>query len=257
MSSGRFDVPTTSLVPVPSTQCEVETIAQKEKNEHFHVELSVVTQAQGSVYLEHGNTKVMAACYGPQPTSVRRGFSAVCLLDCDVKFSPFSGTKRRKDQPTDEDKEMSEALASALSPCVCLSKYPKSIIHIHVNVLEDAGNAFSSAVNAACLSLVDAGIEMFDLLAAATVTMNNSTDGKKNTTSGEITMSLMSSIGEITLMEQRGKLSDKLSQELIQQAVDECGRVHVLQQHFLTLSHTMRSSEESDGMDESNDERTS
>lgn len=60
-------------------------------------------------------------------------------------------------------------VSACLSTAVHLDKYPKSEIYIHILVLEDDGGILAGAVNAASLALADAGIELFDLVSAATV----------------------------------------------------------------------------------------
>lgn len=89
----------------------------------------------------------------------------------------------------DEEKEAAAMIVEALATSVRLEKYPKSLIDLHVTVLEvchaqrefelaawtydhlfqDDGSVLAAAITCSALALADAGIEMTDVVAAATV----------------------------------------------------------------------------------------
>jgi ribonuclease PH len=60
-------------------------------------------------------------------------------------------------------------LAAALEPAVDLEKLPKSVVDVRILVIEAAGGEAAAAATAAGAALADAGIEMFDLVAACSV----------------------------------------------------------------------------------------
>ncbi|EGD81603.1 hypothetical protein PTSG_02318 [Salpingoeca rosetta] len=176
--AARQQRPTTSVVPPQAASAaevsDASADGAKAQPRSVFAEVGVVSQAKGSAFFEIGNTKVVAACYGPLSTSRRQGFQETCILDCDVKFSPFSGVKHQQTKQTALERELSQLLESSLKPCVCVSKYPKSVIQVYATVLQDDGAAFSAVINAASMALANAGIEMFDLLAAASVCFDTS-----------------------------------------------------------------------------------
>jgi ribonuclease PH len=75
------------------------------------------------------------------------------------------------------EKELASCLAAALEPSVDLSKLPKSVVDIYILILEAGGGEAGAAATAASLALADAGIEMFDLVAACSVVSPVSSDG--------------------------------------------------------------------------------
>ena len=120
----------------------------------------MVANADGSVYLELGKTRVLCSAFGPQPTdeddSQQRG-----KLDCTLRFASFARPRTQK-QPdagtaNAEELDLSLSLATALSPAVQLERYPRSVLALHALVLEDEGGALAAAIMCASLALADAG----------------------------------------------------------------------------------------------------
>ena len=92
--------------------------------------------------------------------------SATGTLTCDVKFAPFSSSKRRRERDSaliEEERAASIELERALRPYVVLTQYPKSLIEVFVMVLQADGGVGAAVLTAAALGLVDAGIEMSDV----------------------------------------------------------------------------------------------
>ncbi len=96
-------------------------------------------------------------------------------LECLVQYAPFASRPRRAragaGAPSDEERAASRALEDALGPCMLLDRFPKSVIEVHVNVLEAGGGGgeVCACVCAASLALAQAGIDMVDVCAAAAV----------------------------------------------------------------------------------------
>jgi exosome complex component MTR3 len=79
-----------------------------------------------------------------------------------------------------QEKEFSQILVQALTPAIRLDLLPKSSIDVYVNVLENDGTSscLAAAISAASVALADAGIEMYDQVAASSIV---STTGVENT----------------------------------------------------------------------------
>lgn len=130
---------------------------------------SFLSSAAGSGYFEAGGTKVFCGVHGPRAWA---SSSIDGVVQCEVRWAHFSG---RQDVAggtgsndgaglSDEEREVSAALARTLSAAVRLEMYPKSRIEVNAVVVEDDGSAFGGVVTAAGLALADAGIEMYDLV---------------------------------------------------------------------------------------------
>lgn len=99
-------------------------------------------------------------------------FRSRATLSCDVRYAPFATHTRKErigNQPTDAERAAANTLEQALTPVVHLDRFPKSVIEVYVLVLEADGGEVCAAINAASLALIDAGIDMRDMLAAANV----------------------------------------------------------------------------------------
>uniref|UniRef100_H2YG84 Exoribonuclease phosphorolytic domain-containing protein n=1 Tax=Ciona savignyi TaxID=51511 RepID=H2YG84_CIOSA len=137
---------------------------------NIFLQCGVVSQAKGSAYCELSKTKVICSVYGPKDIEMREEFQInKGKLKCELKYAPFSSSKHREHIPDAEDVENSDILLQAISPAVCLQRYPKSQIEVHVLVLEDDGSVMPAAITSASLALVDAGIEMYDVVTASSV----------------------------------------------------------------------------------------
>ncbi|KAJ1444792.1 ribosomal protein S5 domain 2-type protein [Pelagophyceae sp. CCMP2097] len=125
--------------------------------------------ADGSAWLEMGQTKVVAYVVGPQEPR-RRGDERHdrASLDVTVRMAPFAGLQRRTVRPNDRRHlELADSLKRTLEAAVMTHMYPRTQISIVVHVLADDGARIACCINAASLALVDAGISMLDTVSAA------------------------------------------------------------------------------------------
>ncbi len=130
----------------------------------------VVSSASGSAYYQCGNTKVICAIYGPKPSLRSQSFDRGVIV-CDVSFAPFAvqGAPRRRGRSSPEEQLLSSMLHDALSVTLQLQRFAKHEVQVLVQVLERDGEELAGAVNCASVALADAGLDMNDLAAAATV----------------------------------------------------------------------------------------
>ncbi|KAI8812446.1 ribosomal protein S5 domain 2-type protein [Cladochytrium replicatum] len=96
----------------------------------------VFAQADGSAYIEHGNTKCLAAVYGPHEPHKRSALQEKVAINVEFNLASFSSGDR------------------------------KHKIDIFLQLLQVDGGALHAAVNAATLALIDAGIPMTDYVCA-------------------------------------------------------------------------------------------
>jgi exosome complex component MTR3 len=125
-----------------------------------------VAQAAGSAYIECGRTKVLCAVHGPRRSTHTDNDAERGRVWCDFKFAPFAQTQRRRRGQDPDEREFSTLVAQALETSVLLHKFPKNVLEVYIMVLEDDGGAIATALSCASLALVDAGIEVYDMIAA-------------------------------------------------------------------------------------------
>ena len=136
-----------------------------------------VNEASGSSYIEIGNTKVLCSVYGPREIPRKDDYDfKVANLNCEFRFASFAcfmqrrGTLNQRDQGLDE-KNFSSIIEEALKPSIFLHKYPKSQIDLYILCIQndtDSKNILSASIIAASMALVNASIELYDLVASYT-----------------------------------------------------------------------------------------
>jgi len=103
--------------------------------------------------------------YGPRQ-SKRLEYSDKGRLWCDFKFAPFALEQRRRRGLDPEDRHHASVLVEALEASIQLDKFPKAVLEAYVVVLENEGGLMGAAISCASLALADAGVEMYDMVAA-------------------------------------------------------------------------------------------
>lgn len=67
-----------------------------------------------------------------------------------------------------KEKEYEQIIRETFSPAILLENFPRAVISIVVQVVEDNGSLLSVAINAVSLALLDAGIPMLSVVTSAT-----------------------------------------------------------------------------------------
>ncbi|CAD5120168.1 DgyrCDS8744 [Dimorphilus gyrociliatus] len=214
---------------------------------HVYAKLKVISQAQGSAYIEIGNTKVICSVYGPREVKKRDEFSMDGQLCCDFKFATFSCPQRRSHLSDNEEKELSQQLLNALSPAVCLNKFPKARVEIFALVLENDGSAFSAAINCASLALVDASIELYDIPVAACVRydgvnlivdpqLNEEYSHQESNLSeenGQVLVAYLPVLKQISALNHVGCLSSKVLNQSMKLCIEATQKMHTIFQECI------------------------
>ncbi|KAL8942827.1 MAG: hypothetical protein Q9216_001442 [Gyalolechia sp. 2 TL-2023] len=136
----------------------------------MHAQVSVQTAADGSSYLEMGNTKVICTVAGP--SEGRRsggGGDANATVQVEIGIAGFSGVDRKRGGRGDKrTSEMQTTIANAFSNTLFTHLYPQSTILVTLHVLSQDGSMLAACLNAATLALIDAGVPMSDYVVACT-----------------------------------------------------------------------------------------
>ncbi|CAG8958410.1 hypothetical protein HYFRA_00011087 [Hymenoscyphus fraxineus] len=135
-------------------------------------QISTQAAADGSSYLEMGNTKVMCTVAGPSEAkgagSVRLGNDRADIR-VSISIAGFSGVDRKKSGRNDKRlMEMQHTIASAFAQNLFTKLYPHSTISLSIHVLSQDGSLLAACINACTLALIDAGVPMHDYLCACT-----------------------------------------------------------------------------------------
>ena len=135
----------------------------------LRIRLGTAPAADGSAYIELGNTKVLAMVSGPHEAS-RKGVHDAAMLSVEVSTLPFAAGVFKQQGRTDRgSQEMAAAIRKTLEPVLQLQLYPRTQIDVAVCVMQTDGGVRSAAINAVTLALMDAGIAIEDFVCACSV----------------------------------------------------------------------------------------
>ncbi|KAL9230330.1 hypothetical protein vseg_005696 [Gypsophila vaccaria] len=113
---------------------------------------SSLHRAHGSATWSQGDTKVIAAVYGPKAgTNKNENPEKACF---EVIWKPKTG------QVGKPEKEYEMILKRTLQSICILTINPNTTTSVIIQVVNDDGALLPCAINAACLALVDAGIPL-------------------------------------------------------------------------------------------------
>jgi len=136
----------------------------------IRMEVGVLKNSDGSALVEYGNTKVIAAVYGPREApSKYMILPNRAIIRCRYHMAPFSTSERKSPAPTRREIELSKVIREALEAVVFTELYPRTTIDIFIEVLQADGGTRTAGLTAASLALADAGIPMRDLVAGVAV----------------------------------------------------------------------------------------
>ncbi|MFX1235391.1 MAG: exosome complex exonuclease Rrp41 [Promethearchaeota archaeon] len=134
------------------------------------MEIGVISNADGSAYLEWGNNKIFAAVYGPREVHPHhlakpdRG-----ILRVFYRMATFSVFERKRPAPGRREKEISMIITECLEPVLFLELYPGTAFEVFIDVMDADGGTRCASTTLAALALADAGIPMKSLVSSVAV----------------------------------------------------------------------------------------
>ena len=132
------------------------------------IEVGILDKADGSAYVEHGRNKILAAVYGPREAHPKHiALADRAVVKCRYHMAPFSTDERKSPAPSRREHELSKVIRESLEPAIMSEYYPRATIDIFIEVLQADAGTRCAGITAAALALVDAGIPMRELVAAA------------------------------------------------------------------------------------------
>jgi exosome complex component RRP41 len=207
----------------------------------IRMEVGVLKNADGSALVEMGNTKVLAAVYGPREVVPRHQEQVDrAVIRCRYRMLSFSTLSERKSPaPTRREIELSKVIRESLEPAILSTQFPRAAIDIFVEVINAEGGTRTTGITAASLALADAGIPMLDLVAAVAV---GKVDGvivldlnEVEDMYGEADMPVaaMPSLKRITMIQLNGVLTPDEFRKALALALEGINKIYQLQKEVL------------------------
>ncbi|XP_018568929.1 exosome complex component RRP46 [Anoplophora glabripennis] len=118
----------------------------------FSCKLGVLSRPDGSVMFSEGQTTVIAGLYGPVEVKMQKLLIDKASVECS--YRPKSGL------PGVEDRLYESLIRNICETALAASLFPRSAVLVNIQEMENSGQLISCAINAACLSCLDSGIDM-------------------------------------------------------------------------------------------------
>ncbi|XP_063866836.1 uncharacterized protein LOC135103866 [Scylla paramamosain] len=194
--------------------------------------LGLYDRPNGSAYIEMGNTKVLAAVYGPREVrSLSKQNLDECVIQCEMsRIAACQGerVRRPRDQRT---RALSLQIAGVFHAAIRKTKYPGSQIDIYVQVLQADGGVTSACINASTLALIHAGVELVDYVVSCTASINKTTPmldvTQQESASGcEVTVSILPNKGSVVSLDCAHTLHLDQLDEVVDLAMEGCQQVY-------------------------------
>jgi exosome complex component RRP41 len=208
------------------------------------VEVGVLSNADGSTYIEQGKNKILAAVFGPKELHPKHlSLPDRMALRCRYHMAPFSVQERKSPAPSRREIELSKVIRESLEPSIFLEYYPRTGIDVFVEVLQADGGTRCASITAASLALADAGIPMRDLVVACAagkvedVIVLDLMDTEDKMGTADVPVALMPNLNAITLMQMDGILTLEEFETAVNLALDGCRKIYGLQKEALRAKY--------------------
>lgn len=130
---------------------------QYEELRPMTVEFDIAPEATSSVIVTQGKSKVSVSVYGPsQPRYLRHEEFDKCTLEVEYRANYNTSSSHKNILENDG----MVLVKKMLEPALLLEQFPRMMIMVKVNVLQDGGSLHSVVLNACTLAFCHSGIPM-------------------------------------------------------------------------------------------------
>jgi exosome complex component RRP41 len=215
------------------------------------IEGGILSNADGSAYIEQGKNKILAGVFGPREMHPKHlSLPDRMVLRCRYHMAPFSVQERKSPAPSRREIELSKVIRESLEPSVFLEYYPRTGVDVFVEVLQADGGTRCASITAASLALADAGIPMRDLVVACAAGKVEDTvvldlmDTEDKVGSADVPVALMPNLNAVTLLQMDGILTLEEFEKAVNLAMEGCKEIYPLQKEALKTKYVAVQQEE-------------
>ena len=208
------------------------------------LEVGVISNADGSAYIEHGKNKILAGVYGPREVHPKHlALPDRTVVKCRYHMAPFSVQERKSPAPSRREVELSKVIRESLEPAIFIEYYPRTMIDIFVEVLQADGGTRCASITAAALALADSGIPMRDLVVACAAgkvedkIVLDLMDTEDKLGAADVPVALMPNLNAVTLLQMDGILSADEFESAVNLAIDGCKQIYSMQKEALRVKY--------------------
>ncbi|KAI0818761.1 ribosomal protein S5 domain 2-like protein [Irpex lacteus] len=233
----RINGPEESFAPVYDDDEDQDTLEKRWKEGQprsgrgpreirpIYIRPGLISQANGSAYIETEKTKIACAVYGPRQSK-----------STTYNEKGKLNVERRAPMRDAEDRSIGTQIHQALLSSVRLELLPKSSIDIFVTIIENDGieGCVSAGSIAASAALADAGIEMLGLVVSCSAAMVGKeiwldpTEEEASVATATFVYAGMPALGTITSLWQNGRLTPQESIQCLEACQERSTDIHLI-----------------------------
>jgi exosome complex component RRP41 len=208
------------------------------------LQVGILSNADGSAYIEHGKNKILAAAFGPREMHPKHlALPDRMVLRCRYHMAPFSVQERKSPAPSRREVELSKVIRESLEPALFLELYPRTGIDLYVEVLQADGGTRCAAITAAALAIADAGVPMRDLVVACAAGKIDDTvvldlyDAEDKLGAADVPLAYMPALNAVTLLQMDGVLAPDELEKAVDMAMTGCKKIYEMQKEALKTKY--------------------
>jgi exosome complex component RRP41 len=208
------------------------------------LEVGVLSNADGSAYIEHGKNKILAAVFGPKEMHPKHlSLPDRMVIRCRYHMAPFSVQERKSPAPSRREIELSKVIRESLEPSLFVELYPRTGIDVFIEVLQADGGTRCASITAASLAIADAGIPMRDLVVACAAGKVEDTvvldlfDVEDKLGAADVPVALMPNLNAVTLLQMDGILTPEEFEQAVNMAMEGCKKIYAMQKEALKTKY--------------------
>ena len=201
-----------------------------------------VAQADGSAYVEQGNTKVLVSVRGPhEASSKRKQAHDRATMTCEFVATPYATGEHKPQSHGDRSAaELAAAVRHTFEPVVQMQLYPRSQIDVSITLLQSDGGVRSAAINATSLALIDAGIALEDFVCACSAgsiqgALLLDLNAQELSAGAELSVGLLPRSERVGYVQLESKLALGAVDEVLNFALEGCRQVYEVLQGAVRL----------------------
>ena len=217
-----------------------------EDTRKIEAKVGVIEKADGSAYFSFGDTKAIAAVYGPKtlfPQHLQDPKKG--RLRCYYDMLSFSVGERKRPGPNRRSTEISLVTEKALLPALRLDKFPNCTVDVFIMIIQANAGTRTAGINAAALALAHAGLPMIDLVSSVSVGKiggkicvdltkeEEDFKEKEQKESTDIPFAVLPRINEVSLLQLDGKITKDELKEALKMAGAACKKIYEVQKNAL------------------------
>lgn len=207
----------------------------------LRIEAGILTEADGSAYIEWGGNKILCGVYGPRECIPRHGASPYhSIVKCRYMMSPFASLEEHgRSGPSRRSSELSKVIREAFDNLIISERFPNTQIDIFIDVLQASGGTRTASVTAAAVALANAGIPMKDMVAAVAVGKAGDTllidlnKAEDNLGQSDMPLAISHRDRKLLLVQMDGLLTKDEIAQMLEMAEKSCDDLHVIQSDAL------------------------